>query len=101
MTRHTLPSRCRESRWTAVPYVYVMLHKPAGVLTATEDRRQRTVLELLPDHLRRRGLSPVGRLDKDTTGLLLLTDDGPLAHRLLSPRAPRGQGIPGPGGGAH
>ncbi len=68
------------------PYVYVMLHKPAGVLTATEDRRQRTVLELLPDHLRRRGLSPVGRLDKDTTGLLLLTDDGPLAHRLLSPR---------------
>lgn len=69
-----------------VPYVYVMLHKPAGVLTATEDRRQRTVLELLPDHLRRRGLSPVGRLDKDTTGLLLLTDDGPLAHRLLSPR---------------
>ena len=68
------------------PYVYVMLHKPTGVLTATEDRRQRTVLELLPDHLRRRGLSPVGRLDKDTTGLLLLTDDGPLAHRLLSPR---------------
>ena len=57
------------------PYVYVMLHKPAGVLTATEDRRQRTVLELLPDHLRRRGLSPVGRLDKDTTGLLLLTTD--------------------------
>ena len=53
-------------------FTYVMLHKPAGVLTATEDRRQATVLELLPVELRRRGLSPVGRLDKDTEGLLLL-----------------------------
>ena len=68
------------------PYVYVMLHKPAGLLSATEDRSQPTVLELLPAPWRRRGLSPVGRLDKDTEGLLLLTDDGALAHRLLSPR---------------
>ena len=68
------------------PFVYLMLHKPAGLLTATEDRRQRTVLDLLPEHLRRRGLFPVGRLDKDTTGLLLLTDDGALAHDLLSPK---------------
>lgn len=67
-------------------FTYVMLHKPAGVLSATEDRWQETVLELLPQELRRRGLSPVGRLDKDTEGLLLLTDDGELAHRLLSPR---------------
>lgn len=67
-------------------FVYLMLHKPAGVVSATEDRRERTVLELLPDDLRRRALFPVGRLDKDATGLLLLTDDGPLAHRLLSPR---------------
>ena len=67
-------------------FTYVMLHKPAGVLSATEDRRQETVLELLPQELRRRGLSPVGRLDKDTEGLLLLTDDGELAHRLLSPK---------------
>ena len=66
-------------------FTYVMLHKPAGVLTATEDRRQATVLELLPVELRRRGLSPVGRLDKDTEGLLLLTDDGALAHDILSP----------------
>ena len=66
---------------------YVMLHKPAGVLTATEDRRQETVLDLLPPELRRRGLSPVGRLDKDTEGLLLLTNDGQLAHRLLSPKS--------------
>ena len=69
-----------------VPFVYLMLHKPAGLLTATEDKKQKTVLDLLPGHLQRRGLFPVGRLDKDTTGLLLLTDDGPLAHGLLSPR---------------
>ena len=68
------------------PYVYVMLHKPAGLLSATEDSRQKTVLDLLPEHLRRRGLFPVGRLDKDTTGLLLMTDDGPLGHALLSPK---------------
>ena len=68
-------------------YTYLMLHKPAGFLTATEDRRQRTVLDLLPPELRRRGLSPVGRLDKDTEGLLLLTNDGALAHRLLSPKS--------------
>ena len=67
-------------------HTYIMLRKPAGVLSATEDSRQKTVLELLPPELRRRGLSPVGRLDKDTEGLLLLTDDGELAHRLLSPK---------------
>ena len=68
------------------PFVYVMMHKPEGILSATEDRDQRTVLDLLPRHLQRRGLFPVGRLDKDTTGLLLLTDNGPLAHELLSPK---------------
>lgn len=67
-------------------FTYVMLHKPAGVLTATEDRKQPTVLDLLPPELRRIGLAPVGRLDKDTEGLLLLTNDGELAHRLLSPK---------------
>ena len=67
-------------------YVYVMLHKPGGVLSATEDPRQPTVLDLLPPHLRRIGLFPVGRLDKDTEGLLLLTNDGPLGHRLLAPK---------------
>lgn len=66
-------------------FYYLMLHKPAGLLSATEDPRQPTVLELLPAHLRRVGLFPVGRLDKDTEGLLLLTNDGPLGHRLLSP----------------
>lgn len=67
-------------------FTYVLLHKPAGVLTATEDRKQPAVLDLLPPELRRIGLAPVGRLDKDTEGLLLLTNDGELAHRLLSPK---------------
>ena len=67
-------------------YVYLLLHKPAGVLTATEDKRQPTVLDLIPPEMRRRELAPVGRLDKDTEGLLLLTDDGELTHRLLSPK---------------
>lgn len=67
-------------------HVYLLLHKPAGVLTATEDKRQPTVLDLIPQEMRRRDLAPVGRLDKDTEGLLLLTDDGELTHRLLSPK---------------
>lgn len=66
-------------------YVYIMLHKPAGVISSTEDPREETVLSLLPKELRRIGLFPVGRLDKDTEGLLLLTNDGPLAHQLLAP----------------
>lgn len=68
-------------------FLTIMLNKPAGVLSATEDRRQKTVLDLLPAELRRRGLFPAGRLDKDTTGLLLITDDGDLAHRMLSPKS--------------
>ena len=67
-------------------FTYIMLHKPAGVLSAVEDKRQKTVLDLLPEELQKRGLSPVGRLDKDTEGLLLLTNDGELTHKLLSPR---------------
>lgn len=68
------------------PVVWLMLHKPAGLLSATEDPCQPTVLSLLPERYRRMGLFPVGRLDKDTEGLLLLTNDGGLAHRLLSPK---------------
>ena len=62
-----------------------VLNKPAGTVTATEDRSDPTVLDLLKDQ-RRKGLFPVGRLDKDTEGLLLITNDGETAHRLLSPR---------------
>lgn len=70
----------------AEKFTYLMMHKPAGLLSATQDRNQRTVLDLLPAELRRRDLFPVGRLDKDTEGLLLLTNHGELAHQLLSPK---------------
>ncbi len=66
-------------------FVYLMLNKPPGVVSATEDARERTVLDLLEEE-DRKGVFPVGRLDKDTEGLLLLTDDGELSHRLLSPK---------------
>jgi 16S rRNA pseudouridine516 synthase len=65
---------------------YIMLNKPAGVLTATRDARQKTVLDLLPEHLARKGLFPAGRLDKDTEGFVLITDDGDFAHRILAPK---------------
>ena len=67
-------------------YRYYMLNKPAGIVTATEDKRQKTVLDLLPPELQRLGLFPVGRLDRDTRGLLLLTNDGDFAHRVISPK---------------
>ena len=66
-------------------YVYIMLHKPAGVISATEDKRQKTVLDLLDPSYSRYDLFPVGRLDIDTEGFLLLTNDGDLAHNMLSP----------------
>ena len=69
------------------PYVWLMMNKPQGVISATEDRDgQKTVLDLLPERFRRMGLFPCGRLDSDTTGLLLLTNVGQLAHLLLSPK---------------
>ena len=66
---------------------YVMLNKPEGYVSATNDARDKTVLELLPDELRRFELFPCGRLDKYTLGLMLLTDDGELAHKLLAPKS--------------
>ena len=68
------------------PTVWLMLNKPAGVITAAKDKEQETVMDLLPERFARMQVMPVGRLDKDTTGLLLLTNDGALAHRLLSPK---------------
>ena len=64
---------------------YYLLHKPAGVITATEDKSQKTVIDLLTG-ISTKNLFPVGRLDKDTEGLLLITDDGELSHKLLSPK---------------
>jgi len=66
---------------------YYMMDKPTGILSVTEDKKQDTVLSLVTPEMRRMGLFPVGRLDKDTSGLLLLTDDGDFAHRVISPKS--------------
>jgi len=66
--------------------VVLMLNKPAGFVTATEDKQERTVMELLPESMKHLDLKPVGRLDKATEGLLLFTNDGDLLHRLISPK---------------
>lgn len=66
-------------------FTYIMLNKPKGVVSASEDKRDKTVVDILPDELKRKNLFPAGRLDKDTTGFSLITDDGDFAHRILSP----------------
>lgn len=66
-------------------YVYYMMNKPKGVLSASNDRNATTVVDILPENLKRKNLFPAGRLDKDTTGLLIITDDGDFAHKMLSP----------------
>lgn len=66
-------------------YTYIMLNKPRGVVSASNDRRDKTVVDILPDELKRKNLFPAGRLDKDTTGFCLITDDGDFAHNILSP----------------
>ena len=68
-------------------YTYILMNKPQGVVSATEDGRDKTVIELLPDDMRKTDLFPCGRLDKNTLGLMLITDNGDLAHRLLSPKS--------------
>lgn len=68
------------------PHVYLMLNKPQGVVSATRDPSEKTVVDLVPRELYRRDIFPAGRLDKDTTGFVLLTNDGALAHRILSPK---------------
>ena len=67
--------------------VYYMLYKPDGVVSATDDSQEKTVLDLLPEQICRKGVFPVGRLDKDTTGILLLTNDGDYAHKIISPKS--------------
>ena len=67
-------------------HLHVMIHKPAGYLTATEDKKDPVIADLLPELYRKRGAGPVGRLDKDVTGLVFMTTDGQLAHRLISPK---------------
>ena len=67
-------------------YVYLVLNKPKGFISATEDRSERTVLDLVPSEYMFRNLFPAGRLDKDTTGLMIITDDGEFAHNILAPK---------------
>lgn len=67
-------------------HIYIMMNKPQGVISASNDKSVKTVIDLLHDKLKRKGLFPAGRLDKDTTGLLIITDDGDFAHRMLSPK---------------
>lgn len=72
---------------TVKRHLYLMMNKPSGVLSASRDPSARTVVDLLPRPWRRRGIFPAGRLDKDTEGLLILTDDGNFAHRMLAPKS--------------
>lgn len=67
-------------------HIYIMMNKPAGVVSASQDNHDKTVIDILPDEYKRKGLFPAGRLDKDTEGLLIITDDGDFAHRMLSPK---------------
>ena len=71
---------------TFAAHLYLMLNKPAGILCVSRDPNAETVLDLVPQNLRRAGMFPAGRLDKDTTGLVILTDDGDFGHRLTSPK---------------
>lgn len=66
-------------------YIYIMMNKPVGVVSATQDNRDKTVIDILPAEYKRPGLFPAGRLDKDTEGLLIITNDGDFAHKMLSP----------------
>ncbi len=68
-------------------HTYILINKPKGVLSASSDKSRQTVIDLLPQHLKRANLAPVGRLDKDTTGLLIITDDGEFAHKVISPKS--------------
>ena len=71
--------------FTIKEHIYIMLNKPKGVISATTDPAKKTVIDIIPDELKRRSLFPAGRLDRDTTGLLIITDDGAFAHRIMSP----------------
>lgn len=67
-------------------HIYIMMNKPQGVVSASEGEKEETVVDLVPDELYRKGLFPAGRLDKDTTGFVLITNDGDFAHKILSPK---------------
>ncbi len=72
-------------------FVYIMLNKPKGILSASNDKNRKTVVDLVPENLKRQKLFPVGRLDKDTTGLIIITNDGEYAHKIISPKNKTGK----------
>lgn len=75
-----------EKSVTYKEHIYVLMNKPMGILSASNDKSRKTVVDLVPSNLKRQGMFPVGRLDKDTTGLLIITDDGEFAHNCISPK---------------
>lgn len=68
-------------------HIYILMNKPEGILSASTDKRVKTVIDILPENMKRAGLFPVGRLDKNTTGLLIITDDGDFGHKVTSPKS--------------
>lgn len=77
---------CNGERLSYNKYVYIMMNKPKGVVSASQGEKQKTVVDILPQDMKRKNLFPAGRLDKDTTGFVLITDDGDFAHKILSPK---------------
>ena len=68
-------------------FIYILMNKPSGILSASNDKKAKTVVDIIPQELKRDGLFPVGRLDKDTTGFLIITNDGDFAHKIISPKS--------------
>lgn len=79
--------KCGDQELTYKKYIYILMNKPEGILSASTDKRVKTVVDILPENLKRAGLFPVGRLDKNTTGLLIITDDGDFGHKVTSPKS--------------
>ena len=78
---------CGEDVLSYKKYIYLLMNKPEGILSASTDKRVKTVIDIIPEHLKRAGLFPVGRLDKNTTGMLIITDDGDFGHKVTSPKS--------------
>lgn len=83
----TAQVKCGEDLLNYKKHIYILMNKPEGILSASTDKRVKTVIDIIPEELKRTGLFPVGRLDKNTTGLLIITDDGDFGHRVTSPKS--------------
>ncbi len=83
----TAQVKCGEDILSYKEHIYILMNKPEGILSASTDKRVKTVIDIIPEELKRTGLFPVGRLDKNTTGLLIITDDGDFGHKVTSPKS--------------